>query len=450
MAITNLRDKWFFGEPWPTKGEIDIYENWNDHTFNRHTAHVDVPEVVGDCILTANDMTATIDSPNCYDFADGQSPSQGCSASEYSTTFGSTTGGVFAMEWTEEHLKIWDWLHDVAPVDVLSGNPSPSLLWGLPSYTIQSCNIDKAFKDMKMILNINFCSVAGQTEKWEESCASKTGYSTCTAYVAKEHDSFEQANFKVRDIKIYQLAEDQTSTSSAASSMFSTSSIVSTALMASITSSTALISSFSALISTQDVASSSASSVTKTSSASYNTASSTVSDDNGETTSLSVVSPTVSVSATTTDASKITPTSSAAELTTSTIYTTSVHTITSCPPTVTNSPVGSVTTEVSVATTPYPVNGNSSVSKLVSSSSASGTVGPTTILSYPIANTSVASTAKTESTTTLPIADTATTEAASPATSCTGAGCGVVEVGAGMKTHASLSLVGMVVFLLAL
>ena len=85
---------WFFGEPWPTKGEIDLYENWNDLFFNRHTAHVDDPSVVGDCIIAQDEMASVVDTPNCFDFAQGQANFQGCSASDFSTTFGSSSGGV--------------------------------------------------------------------------------------------------------------------------------------------------------------------------------------------------------------------------------------------------------------------------------------------------------------------------------------------------------------------
>ncbi|KAI0179118.1 putative endo-1,3(4)-beta-glucanase [Hypoxylon sp. FL1284] len=169
---------WFFGKPWPTKGEIDVYENWNDLYFNRHTAHVDNPEVVGNCTISQSGMTAIMNSPNCYDLAKGQPQYQGCSASQVSSTFGSSTGGVYALQWTSDYLKIWEWSHLLTPIDVTLGQPSPNILWGLPSFVVKTCDIDTAFRDMKMVLNIDFCAVAGQTDKWA-SCKAKTGYATC-------------------------------------------------------------------------------------------------------------------------------------------------------------------------------------------------------------------------------------------------------------------------------
>ncbi|KAI0838621.1 glycoside hydrolase family 16 protein [Hypoxylon sp. FL0890] len=577
---------WFFGDPWPTKGEIDIYENWNDLTFNRHTAHVDSPDVVGTCELESAGMTSTIDSPNCYDFAAGQADYQGCSASEYTTTFGSASGGIFAMEWTSDYLKIWDWPRLTAPADVLIGKPAPSLLWGTPAYIIKTCDIDKAFKDMKMVLNIDFCAVAGQADKWDASCKAKTGYATCQEYVAKKNDDFALANFKVKDIKIYQLGEDSQGATS--SSTASTSSSMSTTPSSTLfTSSTSTTSTSSAVTS-----SSSSASVTATSSASYAATSSTTSedddtctDDNDETSSSYVASSTTSLSVTTTGSSssslvtgsgyptlgQTTATSSAVSIssseasqyTTSTIYTTSVHTITSCAPTVTNCPaggyvttetisigttvcpvtesgsspkptttasvpegyttstievtktytitsckptvtncpVGSVTTEISVTTTVCPIGNVSPSSSPVSSSG--NPVGNTSAGSYPVESTGAASKPETESATApsgpsagyvattnnaatpsatgsnssasssetnvavtatvYPVTSvnggynaTLTTSMASPAGSaaatgsagsgCIGAGCNVVEISGGIKLGASLSLASLAAF----
>ncbi|KAI2781409.1 concanavalin A-like lectin/glucanase domain-containing protein [Daldinia loculata] len=360
---------WFFGDPWPTKGEIDLYENWNDFNFNRHTSHVDNPAVVGDCTLVASDMTAKIDSPNCYDFADGQANFQGCSASEVSSTFGSASGGIFALQWTDDFLKIWDWPRDGAPKDISNGQPAPDSTWGQPSYVISKCNVDKAFKDMKMVLNINFCSVAGQTGQWDTSCKATTGFGSCTEYVAAKGGDFESSNFKVKDIKVYELKEGQVqvSTSSTASSTSTTSSTAissSSASTASTVSTTSSVSTKSTTASVSTQSTSSGASVTTTSSASQGTATSTASEDddsctdeNGETSSSSFASPTISVSATTTKSSNNSATTDKQELTTSTIYSTDIHTVTSCAPTVTNCPAGGyVTTKIiSVGTTVCPV-----------------------------------------------------------------------------------------------
>ncbi|RYP20445.1 hypothetical protein DL767_009448 [Monosporascus sp. MG133] len=351
---------WFFGEPWPTKGEIDLYENWNDLLFNRHTSHVDAPEIVGECILVQDDMDAVIDSPNCYDFAEGQADFQGCSASQFTTTFGSSNGGVYAMEWTSEHLKIWDWERAFAPSDVKAGNPKPSAAWGKPAYVIKQCNVDKAFRDMKMVLNLNLCGVAAQEHQWGAACKRSTTYDTCAGYVADKPQDFADSFFKVKDIKFYELVEEENpapSTSSAATSASTSStSIVSTAsptVSASTSSKVPASSTSSVLVVSSSSPTSSIGSQVATSS--QGTAvSSTQSYPTNEQSTDSSSAPSTQTSATTYPPATTEPPT---ESTTSTIYSTSVHTISSCAPDVPDCPgKGQVITEViSVGVTVCPV-----------------------------------------------------------------------------------------------
>jgi hypothetical protein len=146
-----------YGDPWPTKGEIDIMENWNDLTFNRNTAHVDAPSAVGACTIVASEMSAVPESLNCYDLAAGQYNYQGCSADQPGGPFGSATGGVYALEWTSDFLKIWSWTQAATPSDVKKGTPKPTT-WGTPQFLIQHCDVDKAFRDLKLVFNIDFVS----------------------------------------------------------------------------------------------------------------------------------------------------------------------------------------------------------------------------------------------------------------------------------------------------
>ncbi|KAI0171614.1 concanavalin A-like lectin/glucanase, partial [Pestalotiopsis sp. NC0098] len=194
---------WMFGAPWPTKGEIDIVENWNDLEFNRNTAHVDSPDVIGECTIKPLDMTARlIESTNCYDGTPGQYDNQGCSADSYGLPFGLSEGGVYALEWTSDYLKIWSWTRALAPPDIQLGNPLPSN-WSVPNFMITDCNVDQAFQDMKLVLNIDFCGVAGVDGIWN-SCKASTGYDTCTGYVAENPEAFKDSYFKIADFKVYE------------------------------------------------------------------------------------------------------------------------------------------------------------------------------------------------------------------------------------------------------
>jgi hypothetical protein len=77
---------WTYNEDWPTKGDIDIYENWNGVDFNRQTLHT----ADDTCTIVSTKMTDTIVTDNCFAPYD-----QGCSANdEHSGAYGSSTGGV--------------------------------------------------------------------------------------------------------------------------------------------------------------------------------------------------------------------------------------------------------------------------------------------------------------------------------------------------------------------
>ncbi|KAK8048708.1 hypothetical protein PG994_010438 [Apiospora phragmitis] len=189
-----------------SKGEFDFLENWNDLTFNRITAHVGQPTNTGGaCTIKQSDMSAQIVTTNCADIAPGQYDYQACSANSQDGIYGSDTGGSAltlgedATEWTSEYIRLWSW--KVAPADILAGNPDPSK-WGMPMFQVSDCNIDKAFADLKFVLNINFCSVANQPDKWGAGCSMSTGKDTCMAYVAANGGDFQdllqgQGHFRV-------------------------------------------------------------------------------------------------------------------------------------------------------------------------------------------------------------------------------------------------------------
>ncbi|KAI1344770.1 concanavalin A-like lectin/glucanase domain-containing protein [Xylariaceae sp. FL0016] len=393
---------WFLGPDWPNNGEVDIYENWNDLEFNRHTAHVASPSKIGECTISSDGMTSEVDSANCYDFSEGQYDYQGCSASSHTDTFGSASGGVFAMEFTSEFIKIWDWARTAVPSDIQSGTPSPSSLWGTPAYMIKQCDIVEAFKNMQMILNIDFCGVAAQEDKWGASCRASTGYQTCSEYVAASYSDFAQSYFKVKDIKIYQQPKKVVQTSGLPSSApaatsshavspgSSSSAPVATSSHAV---SSGLASSVPAITQSgspnHPIASPGAATIstTGTQGAATGSPSGYPSDEDSDecedddeissypTSVTSVSASYTSASTSSTDSGDedeceddeyVTITATEApEMTTSTIYATSVHTVASCAPTVTYCPAGGyVTTEtISVGTTVCPVSSTGSYPK---------------------------------------------------------------------------------------
>ncbi|KAL2760308.1 glycoside hydrolase family 16 protein, partial [Sodiomyces alcalophilus JCM 7366] len=191
---------WTFGKPWPKGGEVDIYEAWNLDSASRFVMHTE--SSIGQCTISPDGMTSDMQTPNCSPTAPGQNPGTGCAARDPEPPYASETGGIYAMEWTDSHVRIWAFTHDNTPSDLLEGRPDPTT-WGMPRFATGDCEVSKLFSDAQIIMNINFCGVAGHPGHWD-TCEAETGESSCQAFVANNPKAFKNSFFQVRSIKIYQ------------------------------------------------------------------------------------------------------------------------------------------------------------------------------------------------------------------------------------------------------
>ncbi|KAM0667673.1 hypothetical protein ACQRIT_003180 [Beauveria bassiana] len=205
---------WTFGDPWPVKGEMDIYENWNLAPYNMMTLHTGNSSQVGNCTISQHNMLNPVITTNCdvtYEDAK-QGPNQACGTAEDRGQWGSKSGGVYAMEWTADYVRLWSWSRRDAPVDIKLQQPNPQL-WGKPFFYAggSSCDMDAHLRDQKLVLNIDFCGVAaGDAALWGQQCRNTTGYTNCTDYVANHPDHFADAFWKVKGIKIYKSHSNST------------------------------------------------------------------------------------------------------------------------------------------------------------------------------------------------------------------------------------------------
>ncbi|KAM0325860.1 hypothetical protein ACHAQA_007163 [Verticillium albo-atrum] len=196
---------WTVGQPWPSGGEVDIYESWNLDAASRIVMHTDAK--VGQCGISGEGMTAEMGKPNCAGDAPGQGSGEGCAGLDSAAPYASDKGGVYAMEWTDDSIKVWAFTHDQVPAD-LAENPNPET-WGLPRFASAACEVDKVFDDAQIIMNINFCGVAGHEGFWYQ-CAETTKQTSCQAYIAENPEAFKDTYFQVRSIKIYTLGDKKT------------------------------------------------------------------------------------------------------------------------------------------------------------------------------------------------------------------------------------------------
>ena len=204
MGKSNQGNSWTFGEPWPNVGEVDIIEQWNNNDYNAPAVHVGAASEFGECRIEQRGMSAEIVTTDCDANSSENGPNQGCTATDLDGPFGSASGGIYAMEWTDKSIKLFDFSYDSAPSDIDSESPDPDN-WGTPYLIVKNsnCDINGHFSDHKIVLNIDFCGVAGDPGNWDE-CASITGQSSCAKWVGDNPYEFTESYFGIKDIRIFE------------------------------------------------------------------------------------------------------------------------------------------------------------------------------------------------------------------------------------------------------
>ncbi|KAH0597312.1 hypothetical protein MHUMG1_04689 [Metarhizium humberi] len=210
---------WSYGPNWPTSGEVDIIEGANDQHNNLMSAHTGpgctISKSLGgkfsgvqretDCNVGNNNVGCGYSSP-------------AGDASAYGDGFNAANGGVYAMEWDNEFIKIWHFARSEIPKDITNKTPDTKG-WGVPDAVFGGgdCNVDNFFKDMSLVININFCGDWGNAI-WGKSDGCGKYAATCNEYVANNPKAFANAYWDVRYIEAYQKTDVQTSSSSPSSS----------------------------------------------------------------------------------------------------------------------------------------------------------------------------------------------------------------------------------------
>lgn len=382
---------WTVGDAWPTDGEVDMLESWNMDSFNKPAYHMGNPGLFGQCTLDGAGQSALVNTKNCdngFQDVPRQWANQGCVGNDLAGPHALHDGGVYAMEWTKDFIKVYSWRNGAAPSNIGSDAPDTSS-WGIPTMHLKSssCNIDKIFKNQRLIVNIALCGnpVGDSPGPWDQ-CKAITK-STCADYVRYNPSAFDNVYFKIKDIRIFGQNPPQTTTTSTTSTISTKTSTTSTEPATSGTSSSSTLSSTKAVVtdatsttpssSTDSTIKASISSATGTSSnTAYTSSTSSTTYEAADTTSvlnMSTKTPAATefvaalviahasapgISSTTTRRRfNSNMTTSSVEMTTSTVYTTAIHTITSCEPTITNCPIGKMTTlTIPLYTTVCPVS----------------------------------------------------------------------------------------------
>ncbi|KAL2753782.1 glycoside hydrolase family 16 protein [Sodiomyces alcalophilus JCM 7366] len=221
---------WLYGPEWPSNGEVDIIEGVNTATRNLLTAHTS-----DGCYLPKDAKQITTGDPISFNCASGRSNATGCSyfatygdQSTYGSNFNDVGGGVYAMDWTPEDIRIWHWPRYAVPRDIIEKKPDPQS-WGRPTalFGTSSCTPNQHFRNMNLILQTNLCGdYAGNV--WSSDGACSKLAPTCAEYVANNPSAFKNAYWKVNYIDVYEKGHSKKAEPTTTTTLYTTSTVTET------------------------------------------------------------------------------------------------------------------------------------------------------------------------------------------------------------------------------
>jgi hypothetical protein len=281
---------------WPKGGEIDIIEGVNKNNGNKYVLHTDTQ-----CKVNGLGQSGAQASYDCA--LDGPATTSGCDVNtnggvaDFGESFNSNNGGVYAMEWTSEHIKMWFFPRGSIPASIVADKPDVKD-FGTPTANFKgACDMDTRFKNHRFIFDTTFCGDWAGNVYAQSSCQKYPGLdgmASCKKFVAENPSAFKDAYWLIKSFKTYTRDTSVASLSSTRSS--------STRLSTSSSSTRSSTSSSSTHSSTSSTRSSTASSSTRSSNSSTrsstasSTRSSTSSSTQSSTTSSSTQSSTTSSS----------------------------------------------------------------------------------------------------------------------------------------------------------
>ncbi|KAK0669403.1 family 16 putative glycoside hydrolase [Cercophora samala] len=201
---------WMFGPDWPNSGEIDILEGVNTQKSNSITLHT----AKGCEMANTGSLGSTkLSNGNCEgNTGCGQTTS---ATNNYGSGFNDIGGGIYALEWTDDHIAVWFFprtsntcksLVSASPSSVPNTNNFGTPLAKFVGNEAGNCSIPSHFKDHNIVFDTTFCGDwAGQVWGQDDTCKSLAD--TCEDWVGQNPKGFQEAYWLVNDIKVYQQVE---------------------------------------------------------------------------------------------------------------------------------------------------------------------------------------------------------------------------------------------------
>ncbi|KAK0383540.1 hypothetical protein NLU13_9451 [Sarocladium strictum] len=183
---------------WPEHGEIDVMEAVNQaDDGNMMTLHTSP----GCEMDVRRKQIGTALQNNCDGLINNNT---GCgvegAVDTYGQAFNRNNGGVMALEWRNEGIRMWQFQRGKVPGDITDQKPNPAG-WGeaLADFPNTDCNIASHFKNQSIVANINLCGQLTEHAYSKDNCPSN-----CTDYVANNPQAFTDAFWEFGSFEVYQ------------------------------------------------------------------------------------------------------------------------------------------------------------------------------------------------------------------------------------------------------
>ncbi|KAK8136963.1 endo-1-3(4)-beta-glucanase [Apiospora sp. TS-2023a] len=182
---------------WPKSGEIDIMEAVNKaDKGNQMTLHT-----TDNCEMSVKrKMTGSVLQKDCFNETNSNAGCgvQGSDAS-YGANYNTAGGGIMAMEWRNEGIRMWQFGRSSIPADITSKKPDPST-WGMAAadFPNTDCDMGTHFRNQSIIANIDLCGQLTNAVYAESGCPSN-----CTDFVANNPEAFKDAFWEFGAFDVY-------------------------------------------------------------------------------------------------------------------------------------------------------------------------------------------------------------------------------------------------------
>lgn len=197
---------------WPDNGEIDILEGVNLQISNQMTLHTS-----SGCSMknVKRNETGTVLKTQCA----SEESSDGCGVNDtthadlsFGAGFNSNGGGVYAMDWRSNGIRVWFFERNSIPADLTAlseDSTTPTMDdWGIPvaEFSDASCNIDSHFSNHQIIFDTTFCGDwAGEASTWNaSSCYNADTAPTCVKYMETNPTDLQNAYWTINGLWVFQ------------------------------------------------------------------------------------------------------------------------------------------------------------------------------------------------------------------------------------------------------